>query len=157
MNDKALSRFLSKINIDSETRCWNWLSAIKSDGYGQFWYNRTTVLPHRLSYEHFVGNIPSGLFVCHVCDNRCCVNPEHLWLGTAEDNRIDMINKGRELHRHGEDHCNSKLTEEDVGVIRHMYDNKERFNVTQQSLADLFGVCSMTINEIVRRKNWKHI
>lgn len=79
------------------TGCWLWLGHLNNKGYGQFWIksNENKVLAHRLSWEMVHGRIPSNQCVLHKCDVSCCVNPEHLFLGSIADNNADMIAKGR--------------------------------------------------------------
>lgn len=79
-----------------ETGCWDWISGSRCHGgYGTVRTDGKKRLAHRVSYEVFVGPIPEGKIVCHSCDNRMCVNPEHLWIGTQKDNVKDMLDKGR--------------------------------------------------------------
>lgn len=91
-------RFKDKYTV-SDNGCWEWTGALGSDGYGRLKVNNKMILSHRFSYELYKGEIINGLVVCHQCDNRKCVNPNHLWLGTQRDNMIDCVLKGR--HRNG--------------------------------------------------------
>jgi len=86
---------MSRIEVDQSSGCWNWTGTISPGGYGVASWNYKTRRAHRLSWESFCSAIPDGLFVCHKCDNPRCVNPDHLFLGTAQDNANDCVAKGR--------------------------------------------------------------
>ena len=87
-------RFPTCYEVDEQTGCWNWKKSQGSHGYGDFRRDGHK-LAHRWSYATFNGPIPDGAFVLHRCDNRACVNPAHLFLGDADVNNKDMIEKGR--------------------------------------------------------------
>lgn len=147
--------FSSQYLVDPKTGCWIWQRARGSHGYGMLSVSGRVVLAHRHSYETAKGAIPGSLLVCHSCDNRRCVNPSHLWLGTDRDNLQDALRKGRGrrgVHR-GEDNVCSKLTEQDVRQIRRRVDAGE----TQTGVAREFGVHKTTVQYLYARKTWRHI
>lgn len=130
--------------------CWYWVGQICQLGYGVYRNKKA----HRLAWGLFHGPIPDGLFVLHKCDVRACVNPDHLFLGTQQENVADMIAKGRAVHpvhKFGEDNPVSKLTEDMVREMRAAY---KAGGVTQYQLADRYGVAVMTINRAIRGICW---
>ncbi len=94
MEETAIDRFLQRLIVTSDN-CWEWQGQRLGNGYGRFNYRSTQELAHRFSFRTFKGEIPKDKIVCHKCDNKPCVNPSHLWLGTYKDNTQDGIKKGR--------------------------------------------------------------
>ncbi len=91
----SLERFFKYVKGGEENSCWIWAGAKTKTGYGQFSFNGKPVKAHRFMYETYYGVSPGTLDVCHSCDNPLCINPKHLWLGTAKDNLQDASKKER--------------------------------------------------------------
>lgn len=126
------------------------MSGKDRDGYGEFRLNGKTKKAHRVSYELYKEKIPFGLWILHTCDVRNCVNPEHLYAGTAKDNQRDCINRGRTNYPIGErQHMNKLKTHEVLEIIQ----SKEMGTV----LAKRYNVSVMSISKIRNRKSWKHL
>jgi len=147
-------RFESKVDKKTSNECWNWKAGCFKRGYGQFDYKNKNVKAHRLAWELTHGPIPEGMCVLHHCDNPPCCNPNHLFLGTKKDNTQDMINKGRCTKARGENHGNSKLTNEQRNKIIELGKTKQ---YRQYELADMFGVSQTHICRIINNKRRKYI
>ena len=147
-------RFWDKVRIGDY--CWEWQAQVVRNGYGRFRFFTRKTLAHRASWQMVNGPIPHGLFVCHKCDNRRCVRPSHLFLGTNEDNMADMVAKGRSAacKRVGEDSPVSKLTDDSVREIRRMAAARL---LPQMEIAKRFGVCRTTVKNIIGRRAWRHV
>lgn len=148
-------RFFSKVEMIPFHECWEWIGAKRPKGHGCLLYKRGTNImtaAHRVSYELHRGPVPRHLFVCHKCDNPSCVNPNHLFLGTNQDNVNDMLSKGRQ--RKGSNKPGAKLNEEKARNILELYNSKK---MTQSELVRKFGVTKCVIKRIITRTGWKHI
>jgi hypothetical protein len=140
-------RFWAKVN--KTDGCWLWTAGVHAVGYGRFGAsNGVTVSAHRYSYEQCVGPIPDGMLVCHRCDNRLCVRPDHLFLGTHEENTRDAMKKGRLAK--GERAGSAKLTAE---IVRAIF----LAAGTQDDIAARFGVSQGHVWRIKHRRAWKHV
>ena len=128
--------------------CLEWTGGCFATGYGQTKAYGTNWYTHRLAL-HLEGIDVEGHYVLHSCDNRLCCNPDHLRLGTHQDNMDDMNSRGRQAL--GSNHGSAKLTEQDVLEIRAIT------GMTQRAIADHFGVDRSAISLIIRRKTWQHI
>lgn len=149
INNITIDRFWGKVDIQGRNDCWEWIGAKQSNGYGNFSFNSCYILAHRFCWLIYFGKIPDGLFVLHHCDNRRCLNPKHLFLGTQKDNLKDMDLKGRRCR--GEKHHNSKLSENQIYEIRKKY---IPWKYTQKKLSEEYGVSHKAISLIVNRKRW---
>src|SRR5512137_174351 len=105
--------FWDRVNKNAENGCWEWTAYRDINGYGHITINQKESLAHRKAWELTNGEIPTGMFLCHKCDNPSCVNPDHMFIGTQKENLNDMRNKGRGfdfIPLLGEDNPASKIT-----------------------------------------------
>jgi len=156
MINKNLENIWGKINKKSSSECWEWAGGLR-DGYGRIKINYKNYNAHRLVYELTYGLIPKGMCVLHKCDNRKCCNPEHLFLGTNNDNVKDKVSKNRQSHisiNNGELCGTHKLITEQVVQIRLLYTTKK---YSQRMLAKIYNVSQTTIWEILNNYTWKTV
>lgn len=134
--------------------CWLWTGHVGKHGYGQITINESSCTVHRVSWRLHFGFIPEGMCVCHHCDTRLCIKPDHLFLGTVQDNIADMVKKGRsKIVKTSNRRVQYKLNEQDVNKIR---DLLKEGNLYQREIAKMFGVTQTNIGLIKRGKTWKH-
>lgn len=146
-----LERFEERYIPEPNSGCFLWTGVSHGNGYGGMTdENRKNAYAHRVSWRLFRGEIPKGLWVLHKCDTPCCVNPDHLFLGTGADNHRDMMEKGRQNIPFGERHHCAKLTVQQVLEIRL---SKDRGT----ALALKYGVDKSTVYKIRDGKKWKHV
>lgn len=149
-------------------QCWEWTGIARNRGYGTVQIQGKVTTTHRKSYELSVGVIPNGMCVLHKCDNKICVNPSHLFIGTFADNNADKMRKGRHKVPYGDSHPSrlrpermargvgnaaAKLNDKKVRLIRGMRSSGIHF----RNIAKKFGVSSRTIVLITQGKTWKHV
>ena len=152
--DIIKQRFDNRYVIDEDTNCWNWIRAVSSSGYGSMWNGTKVVRAHRLSYELYNGTIMNGLFVLHKCDNKKCVNPKHLFLGTQQVNLTDMSIKGRGVNNRGERCGTSKLITEEVVEIQRLL---KCTTLEHKEIATMYNVSRQTVSHINSGRRWKHV
>jgi hypothetical protein len=129
--------------------CHEWLRALSNNGYGQLWWQGKRSYAHRIAYERANGPIPAGKMVLHRCDNRKCINLEHLFLGSSRDNQRDMRAKGRG-QKPWQNLSRAKLRIEDVHRIRDML----KSGASPTEISSLFPVTERSIREIRGGRKW---
>ena len=152
----TLLKKLQSLIFVREDGCWMFLGPWNSHGYGHLSYDAHVYRAHRVSWELHKGPIPDNLNVLHKCDNRWCVNPEHLFLGTLKDNADDMRAKGRDSYgdNFGENNGQAKLTEDEVRQIRQLLSSGQ---YTQTAIGDMFGVGRGAVKQIKSGRTWRYL
>jgi len=135
--------------VNKTDYCWEWTGAINGRGYGNYSINCKAKSAHRVAYALWRGEIPAGMYVMHTCDNRKCVNPSHLVVGTAKDNMDDMARKGRRAE--GERNGFAKLTKNKVRIMRLL----KRGGITTKEIAKIMNVCYDTAMKVINRQAWR--
>jgi hypothetical protein len=144
-----------RVTPEPNSGCWLWLgSSNKFSGKHTpraiVWWNGKHQNAARVAWMIYKSEIPAGMHVCHKCDNPMCVNPDHLFLGTARDNVLDMFSKGRAPRKRGEESAVSKLTE---GAVKAILTDPR----TNAELAIIYGVTRTAIWAVRERKVWRHV
>jgi DNA-binding transcriptional regulator YiaG len=147
---RDVQRFCSKVDSSSDG-CWPWLGGHDHYGYAKFRVDgKVSVRAARVAFQVSRGPIPTGMHVLHTCDNRQCVNPSHLFLGTNRDNVRDRVAKRRDGDHKGIKNGRAKLTPDQVSAIREEYQPRASY----AKFARRFGVSASTIRNIVKGRNW---
>ena len=147
----GVTRMLSHVAFGA-SECWYWIGCIDALGYGRFAFNGESKA-HRSAYRIFNGDIGPGMKVMHKCDTRCCVNPDHLFLGTQAENVADMVAKRRNktVANCGEKNPMAKLTMAQVDEMRVLVASGAK----QRDMCSLYGISPMTVSRVIRRELWK--
>jgi predicted dehydrogenase len=143
-------RLLNRHVIESDTECWLWTGALMPNGYGYMAVRGKNKYTHRAAYEEFIGPIPSGSIVRHSCDTRNCINPEHLEIGTHQDNANDKVERNRQAIGAKSMKRSTKLSESDVTAIRN--DNR-----STRRIAIDYDISKSQVHRIKRRAQWNHV
>lgn len=147
-----IERRLNEKTIKTDT-CWIWTGSCNGygeKGYGIMMANGKHQVVHRIRYELVYGKIPDNMYVLHTCDNRKCTNPDHLWLGTYQDNAIDMYKKKRNYDMSGEGNGRAKLTQDIVDEIRNTYTKGK-----SKEFSIKYNISESTIHSIMKNETWK--
>ena len=155
LTNKDIEKFYNKVRMDNQSDCHIYTGCKDKDGYGLPRVGAKHIRAHRISWFLSYGKIPQGSLVLHRCDNPSCVNPDHLFLGTAKDNSIDMKNKNRSSY--GERNNGVKLTEQQVLEIIHKAKAFGKHCNLATRLSKIYNVDSHTIRNIISKRSWKYL
>lgn len=153
ISQKDIDRFNKYCEVNVTSGCIEWNGTIRT-GYGRFYLNGKWWTAHRASWTIHNGPIPAGLLVLHKCDNKSCVNPEHLFVGTQRDNVLDMFKKRRHKILKGSLNPNAKLDESKVIQIRSLYENG---GISYAKLGRKFKVSPKLIELVVKKIAWRSV
>lgn len=154
-DEQSVAKFWARVEPELNTGCWLWAGAVSNGGYGNVYLCGQHDRAHRLSWKFTNGEIPGGFRICHRCDTPTCVNPAHLFLGTAADNTQDMRSKGRGRggSQKGEANKRARLSPADVIAIRARAAAGENYT----RIAADYGLTRTTITYAALGKTWSHI
>lgn len=141
--------------VNKTESCWNWKASKDGGGYGicvTHKYGRDKA--HRISYKEFYGRIPEGMFVCHTCDNPACVNPQHLFLGTNQDNINDKVIKNRQSRLYGKANGRATMSKESVIALRDDYSSGK---YSYRDLVIKYGIKQTQVARIIKRESWSWV
>lgn len=133
--------------------CLVWIRRLDQNGYAPIFRRGRWTKAHRLAWEFSNGKVPSGMNVCHRCDNRACIEPTHLFVGTQSDNMRDCENKGRANHPVGERNNKAKLTSEEVLELR----RRRAAGESMYRLGKVFGIARQSVRSIILGRHWRHV
>lgn len=165
-------RFMAKVSPEPNSGCWLWMpKPAASHGYGVIGLGRKVITAHRASWIIHSGEIPDGLWVLHKCDNKLCVNPDHLYLGTVADNARDHMERGKPYCYNLRNHITPDIEEKRIRNLKRGNNHHRSaakineeialkiFNAdgAQHKIAKMFGVCQQTVSKIKRKEYWSHI
>lgn len=141
---EPIERFWSYVQTQGDNNCWLWIGSRDTpQGYGRFRLNNRKVRAHRFAYQITIGEIPKGMDVLHRCDIKFCVNPNHLYLGTDNDNARDSAVRNR---------LRTKVSRDQVDQIRKLATS----GVSHRKIASLFSISPSAVDDIVSYHSWKH-
>lgn len=150
-------KFWQNVDKRGPDECWIWTGYKSEHGYGKLTSGRRKdgdfklIRAHRFSYTLKHGPIPKGVEICHKCDNPSCVNPNHLFAGSHQDNASDMVAKGRQAI--GNRLPWAKLTPSDIPRIRQLHSE----GISRRKIAKQYGVSYATILDVIEGRTWKHV
>lgn len=157
--EEIRGRFEQRVAQIPFSDCWYWAGSSNNHGYGVLsiydknnWRIRKDYGAHRISYQIHVGAIPKNALVCHHCDNRLCVNPSHLFLGSPSDNMQDKVKKNRQARLCGAKNPMAKLDNKSVAKIRWLVGRDRKISVAE--CAEMFRVSTGAIYSIAKGKRW---